>query len=216
MLNEQIKKYNPMDIEDIKVSEAEIAEEAEAQAQLEEDEIREAVIADLGIEDNDANKDLIDKLVERETGHRTKLSKAVGQKIKYRTLAGGKTQAPGGSKKTETVDPAKLVEEKFMQRDLDEMDHSDKVKDQIKKIATMQDISIRKAEQDPYIQHMIAEEVRQKSVHDAAKGGKGHSKSGTIIDVSKPLDVSQFDLSTEEGRKEWAEAKQAKRDAAKQ
>lgn len=205
-----------MDIEDIKVSDEEIQEETEAQKQLEEDEIRESVVADLGIEDNDANKDLIDKLVARETGHRSKLSKAVGQKIKYRALAGGKKPAPGDqSKKTDTVDPAKLVEEKFMQRDLDEMGHSDKVKEQIKKIATMQDISIRKAEQDPYIQHLIAEEVRQKSVNDAAKNGKGNSKTGTVIDVSKPLDVTQFDLSTPEGRAEWEDAKKAKREAAK-
>lgn len=205
-----------MDIEDIKVSDEEIQEETEAQKQLEEDEIREAVVADLGIEDNDENKDLIDKLVARETGHRTKLSKAVGQKIKYREQLGGKKPAPGDkSKKTEQVDPAKLVEEKFMQRDLDEMDHSDKVKDQIKKIAQLNDISIRKAEQDPYIQHMIAEEARQKSVNDAAKNGKKNSKTGTVIDVSKPLDVSQFDLSTPEGRAEWEDAKRAKREAAK-
>lgn len=205
-----------MDIEDIKVSDEEIQEETEAQKQLEEDEIREAVVADLGIEDNDDNKDLIDKLVARETGHRTKLSKAVGQKIKYRDLAGGKKPAPANqSKKTDQVDPAKLVEEKFMQRDLDEMDHSDKVKDQIKRIAQLQDISIRKAEKDPYIQHMIAEEARQNSVNDAAKNGKKNSKTGTVIDVSEPLDVSQFDLSTPEGRAEWEDAKKAKREAAK-
>lgn len=205
-----------MEIEDIKVSDEEIQEETEAQKQLEEDEIRESVVADLGIEDNDENKDLIDKLVARETGHRTKLSKAVGQKIKYRTLASGKPPAPGDkAKKPEQVDPAKLVEEKFMQRDLDEMDHSDKVKDQIKKIAQLNDISIRKAEQDPYIQHMIAEDARQKSVNDAAKNGKKNSKTGTVIDVSKPLDVSQFDLSTPEGRAEWEDAKRAKREAAK-
>ena len=205
-----------MDIEDIKVSDEEIQEEAEAQKQLVEDEIREDVVADLGIEDNDANKALIDKLVERETDHRTKLSKAVGQKIKYREQLGGKKPAPTDkSKKTEQVDPAKLVEEKFMQRDLDDMDHSDKVKEQIKKIAVMNDISIRKAEQDPYIQHLIAEEARQKSVDDAAKGGKKRTVSGVTIDVSKPLDPKDFDLSTPEGRKEWADAKQAKRDALK-
>jgi len=205
-----------MDIEDIKVSDEEIQEETEAQEAIEEGKIREAVVADLGIEDNDDNKDLIDKLVARETSHRTKLSKAVGQKIKYRELAGGKKPAPANqSKKTETVDPVKLVEEKFMQRDLDEMDHSDKVKDQIKRIAQLNDISIRKAEQDPYIQHLIAEEVRQKSVNDAAKNGKKNSKTGTVIDVSKPLDVSQFDLSTPEGRAEWEDAKKAKREAAK-
>jgi hypothetical protein len=205
-----------MDIEDIKVSDEEIQEETEAQAQLEESKIREAVVADLGIEDNDANKGLIDKLVERETDHRTKLSKAVGQKIKYRELAGGKKPVvPDKSKKTEQVDPAKLVEERLMQRDLEDLTHSDKVKEQIKRIATLQDISIRKAEQDPYIQHLIAEEARQKSVDDAAKGGKKRTTSGVTIDVSKPLDVTQFDLSTPEGRAEWEDAKKAKREAAK-
>lgn len=199
-----------MDIEDTKPSAEEIAADAEAQAEIEEGKIRESIVADLGIDDDDTNKDLIDKLVSRETDHRTKLSKAVGQKIKYRD---GIKPPADKSKKADPVDPEKLVEEKFMKRDLDEMDHSDSVKDQIKRIAQLQDISVRKAEQDPYIQHLIAEEARQKSVNDAAKNGKGNSKTGTVIDVSKPLDVSQFDLSTEEGRTEYNEAKKARKEA---
>lgn len=208
-----------MEIDDIKPSEAEIAEEAEAQNEVTEDEIREKLASDLGIEDDEDSKDLLDKLVARETGYRTKLSKAVGQKIKYRELAGGKKPADKTSSKgkveTDPTDIAKTIEEKFMQRDLDDMSYSDKVKDEIKKIATLQNISIRKAEKDSYIQHLIGEEARQKSVDDAAKNGKKNSRTGTTIDVSKPLDVSQFDLSTEEGRAEWEDAKKAKREASK-
>lgn len=218
-LYEQKIKYIPMEIEDIKPSEAEIAEEAEAQDEVTEDEIREKLASDLGIEDDENSKDLLDKLVARETGYRTKLSKAVGQKIKYRELAGGKKPADQKSSKgkveTDPADIAKTIEQKFMQRDLDDLSHSDKVKDEIKAIAERQNISIRKAEQDSYIQHLIAEEARQKTVNDAAKNGKGNSRTGTTIDVSKPLDVSQFNLSTEEGRAEWEDAKKAKREASK-
>lgn len=200
-----------MDIEH-KPSEEEIQADAEAQAETDESTIRADLASNLGIEDDEDNADLLDKLVARDAEHRSKLSKAVAQKIKYRD---GKSKPPADkSKKADPVDAVKLVEEQFMQRDLDEMDHSDTVKDQIKRIAQLQDISIRKAEQDSYIQHLISEEARQKSVNDAAKNGKGNSKSGTVIDVSKPLDASQFDLSTEEGRAEWADAKKAKRDAA--
>lgn len=197
----------------IQVSEEELAEETEAQAAVDEEEIRDKVLSDLGIEDNDDNKELIDKLVTRETEHRTKLSKAIGQKVKFRDQLKGDKKTP--DKKTDQkVDPVeaaqKAVEEKFMQRDLDDMDHSDSIKEQIKRIAQLQDISIRKAEKDPYIKHLIAEDAKAKSVDDAAKNGKRNSSSKTVIDVSKPLDPADFDLSTEEGRAEWQEAKKAR------
>ena len=211
-----------MEIEDIKPSEAEIAEEAEAQAEINDDEIREKIASDLGIEDDDQNKDLIDKLVSREKNFHGKLSKAVGQKIKYRELAGGKKPADPKSpkgKETQVTDPVEAArlatEEMFMKRDLDDLTYSDKIKEEIKKVAKLQNLSIRQAEKDSYIQHLIGEEDRQKKVDDAAKNGKRNSKTGTTIDVSKPLDVSQFDLSTEEGRAEWEEAKKAKREASK-
>lgn len=209
-----------METEDLKPTDEEIQAEAEAQAEINEGEVREKVVADLGIEDNDDNKDLIDKLVARETDHRTKLSKAVGQKIKYRELAGGKKPdtPPDKTDTKEVTDPVEAArlatEEAFLKRDLDEMTHSDEIKEQIKKIAKLQDISVRKAEQDPYIQHLIGEEARQKKVDDAAKNGKGNSKVGVTVDTSKPLDPKDFDLSTEEGRAEWEEAKKARREAA--
>lgn len=209
-----------MEIEDIKPTDEEIQEEAEAQAEVEEDEIREKIATDLGIEDDDQNKDLLDKLVARETDHRTKLSKAVGQKIKYRELAGGKKPAnqkpPKQTDQTDPVEAARqAAREEYDREYLEEKTYSDKVKDEIRKIAKIQNVSVRKAEQDPYIKHLIDEETRQQSVDDAAKNGRKTSKSGTVIDVSKPLDVSQFDLSTEEGRAEWEEAKKAKREAMK-
>jgi quinolinate synthetase A subunit len=56
-----------------------------------EDEVREKVFTDLGIEDNDDNKELNDKLVNRELDQRKVLSKAISQKIKLREqITGGK------------------------------------------------------------------------------------------------------------------------------
>lgn len=204
----------------IEVSDEEIQEETEAQAEVKEDEVRAKVITDLGIEDNDANKDIIEKATKREVAHHTKLSKAIGQKISLREkLNEGKPDdKKTPSKKTDEetqspADAAKLVEEKFMQRDLDEMDHSDKVKDEIKKIAERQDISIRKAEKDPYIQNMIEGETRQKKVDDAAKNGSGKERTGVTVDTSTTLNPADYDMSTEEGRKEWKDAKAAMQDA---
>lgn len=212
-----------MDIEELKVTDAEIAEETAAQAPVEEEKIRSKVVADLGIEDNDSNKGLIDKLVNREVEYHGKLSKAVGQKIKYRELVnGGKPPSQNTSSKpattvTDPVEAARIAaREEYESRDLAQMNYSDRVKDEIKKVATLNNLTVREAEKDSYVQYVIQEEVRQKSIDDAARNGGKRSQSGTVIDVSKPLDVSQFDLSTEEGRAEWAEAKKAKRQALQQ
>lgn len=213
-----------METEDLKPSEEEIQEDEAAQAEVKEDEIREKLATELGIEDSEDNKDLLDKMVAREMTNHGKLAKAIGQKIKFRDLASGK-KPDSGKKPVQTAKPKEsednrtteeIMEEKFMQRDLDEMDHSDSIKDQIKKVAQMNGISVRKAEQDSYIQHLIAEEAKSKAVDNAAKNGKNNSKTGTVVDVSKPLDPADFDLSTEEGRAEWQEAKKARAEARKE
>lgn len=209
-----------MDTEDI--SEAEIAEEQDALTDAKEDEVREKIVADLGITDDDSNKDLIDRLVEREMDQRGKLSKAIGQKIKLREQLTGKPSAVKSSPSKVNMTREEIAEaaaqaarDEYEKRDLATMPHSDKVKDQIKRIAQIQNVSVLTAEKDPYIQSLIETEGRQQRVDDAAKGGKGRTKSGVTVDVSKPLDPSQFNLSTEEGRAEWEEAKKAKREAAK-
>jgi hypothetical protein len=210
-----------MDIED-NISDEEKAADEEAIAEAKEDEIREKVVADLGIEDNDDNKDLIDKVVSREMDHRGKLSKAIGQKIKLRDQVKGKPPVKTSTKPADSKNmtaeeiaetAAKAARDEYEKRDLDTMPHSDKVKEQIKKVAALNNVSVIVAAKDPYIVSLIEGEERQKKVDDAAKNGKGRTKVGVTIDVSKPLDPKDFDLSTEEGRAEWKEAKKAKREA---
>ena len=155
------------------------------------------------------------------------LGTAVRQKIDWRTKANGTTDDKGTDDKKAKSDDKPLTADEirktaeegamatFQKRDLDDMDHSDTIKDEIKSIADRQNISIRKAEQDPYIQHMIGEDTKQREIDEAAENGSNRSKGGIKIDTSKPLDASDFALHTEEGRTEWAEAKEAKRDALK-
>lgn len=202
------------------VSPEEAAAEQEALADAQESELRTTLAEELGLsEDEDGDK--LDKLVAREMKNRKLLSTAVRQKIDWRTKATGdkppvkKVASKDGPLDAEAIrkEAEEATEAKLEQRDLDDMEYSDTVKSEIKKLARLQSMSVRKAAKDPYIQHLIAEEVKTAAVNEAANNGTRKGKSGVKIDVSKPLDVNDFDLSTEEGRKSWADAKEARRQA---
>ena len=209
-----------MENEDTKVSPEEAAAEQEALAEAQEDELRTQLAEELGLsEDDDADK--LDKLVAREMKNRKLLSTAVRQKIDWRTKAtGGKPPAKKDSKETpldaEAVrrEAEAAAEARLEARDLEEMDYSDPIKEQIKKVAKLNGTSVRAAAKDPYIQSLIETESKQKAANEAADNGTRKGKTGIKIDLSKPLDPKNFDLSTEEGRKAWADAKAAKRQAA--
>lgn len=215
-----------MDEENNNLSPEEQKAETDALAEAKVDEIRSGLISDLGLTEED-NKDQLDKLVNREMDHLKSLSTAVRQKIDWRTKANGTTDDKGTDDKKAKSDDKPLTADEirktaeegamatFQKRDLDDMDHSDTIKDEIKAIADRQNISIRKAEKDSYIQHMIGEETKQREIDESADNGSNRSKGGIKIDTSKPLDASDFALHTEEGRAEWAEAKEAKREALK-
>lgn len=203
-------------------------EEQKAEAEIvasevNEEDIRTRIATDLGISE-DENPELFQKLLTREVDSRKALSKAIGQKIQYRNLVNGNGKQTDKTSKTDTKNLSteeieerarQTVIQELEQRDLNEMNHSDSIKEQIKRIAQIQNVSVRQAARDPYIQSLIESETRQAAVDNAAKNGKGTGKTGVVVDTSKPLDPTQYDLSTEEGRAEWAEAKKAYRNAAK-
>lgn len=68
------------------VTKEELEAEHASLAEIKEDEIRESVISEYGFDETVDGK-RIDKLVSKEVDSRKKLSKAIEQKIKYRTLA---------------------------------------------------------------------------------------------------------------------------------
>jgi hypothetical protein len=119
--------------------------------------------------------------------------------------------------KSESFDPETIRKEAeaaaratLEQRDLDEMEYSDSIKDSIKQIAQLKNISVRAAAKDPYIAHLKEQEEATRRMNEAAdNGGKKGVKSS--YDPSTPLNPDDFDFSTEEGRKAWEEAKEARR-----
>jgi len=102
------------------------------------------------------------------------------------------------------------VKQEFEQRDLDELEYSDEVKEQIKRISRLEGTSVRKAAQDPYIKHLVEREEQTRKIAEAAENG-AKKGSAASYDPSKPLNPADFDFSTEEGRKAWEEAKAARR-----
>ena len=208
--------------DETQVSTEEANAEQEVLTEAKEDEVREKLSTELGLSEDD-DSDLLDKLVTKEIGNHKKLSTAVRQKIDWRT------KATNGKPEDKSQKPAKAVpmtpeeisknatdavEKKFQQRDLDEMDHSDSVKEQILRVSKLSNTSIRKAAEDPYIVSLIETETKQAAIDEAADNGSKKGKSGVVIDTSKTLDPKDFDLSTEEGRTDWAEAKKARQSAS--
>ena len=198
------KNNYPMDEKDLTPTPEELTAEQEALSEVQEEEVREKLAGELGIE---ADNPLLDTLVTREIEQRKKLSTAIGQKIKYRTAAQGvkpptevKPKPEDGKTLTAEEITAKVKAE-FEQRDLDEMDHSDDIKAQIKSLAQVRNISVRQAAKDPYIVHLVETDQATRKSDDATitRTPKGQKVS---FDKAKPPKV---DMSTAEGRKTWDE-----------
>lgn len=191
-----------MDEKDLTPTPEEAKLEQEALSEVQEDELREKLAGELGIE---TDNPLLDTLVQREVEQRKLLSTAIGQKIKYRTLAkDGKPPKkdepkPEDSKPLTAAEIEEKVRTQFEERDLGEMEVSDDIKAQIKSLARVKNISVRQAAKDPYIVHLVETEKATQKSDDATitRTPKGQKVS---FDKSKPPKV---DMSTAEGRKTW-------------
>lgn len=188
-----------MDKETEIVSPDEAKAEEEALAEAKEDELREKLSEELGIE---PDSDLLDKLVERELGHKKKLSAAIGQKIDWRKKATSSAPKPKTEDKEAALDVEKQIRAEFEARDLEELDLPDELKEDVKKLAQTLGVSVRKAAQDPYIVYR-KQAIEQERKSDDATISRSASKGQKVrFDTTTPPKV---DMSTEEGRKTWKE-----------
>ena len=184
----------------------ELKAEQEALAGTKEEEIRSKIIEEFGFDEID-DSEKIDKLVEREKKHHETLSKTISQKIKYRELARKPSESkPEEKPKAEPEDLDKKVNEKVLgileQRDLESMDYSDEIKAEIKRVAQITGVSVKKAAQDPYIRAKFIEpyeKERQVDEASVSRTNKSGSSKGNYS-LENPPDV---DMKTEEGRKKW-------------
>ena len=185
------------------------ADELEAEKQqLEEvkvDELRVKLAEELGI-DPEEQGDLLEKAVQREVEHRKKLSNAISQKIGWREKANKpKTTEPKPTaKEIEKVNVRAEVLSLLEEERLNDMDAPEELKEEIKKLANISKISIKKASQDPYIA------FRKKEIEDAAKVEDATiSRKNRGVGIKfDPETIPDFDVSTKEGQKQWKEWKQ--------
>lgn len=223
------KERSPMDDDskhtDVKVdqiSEEEKQSEAEALAEVKEEELKSKIAEDLGLDPED-EPDLVDKLYKRELAQREKLSGAIKQKISWREKASkqtsskpkdtpseGKSQTEGKLLTAEDID--KILDEREAKRDLERLNLPEEIENEVKDLAKVKGISVREAAKLPYIVNAIEEAEKAKRISSASPKRKSRGNYANVdVDPSKPLDPKDFALDTEEGQKAWAAAKAARR-----
>lgn len=193
-------------------------DDKDALSEVKDDELRSKLAEDLGL-DPDDDSDLLDKVFAREKSNREKLSGAIKQKISWRDKAKSSSQksddkSKGGNAKFNEPDIEALVEKKLNERleaqDLKSLDLPDDLKEEVKDLAKTKGISIREAAQLPYIKYRKDEMEREERIKQASPKRSNKGTYTSNIDPSKPLNPADFDLSTEEGRKAWNDAKDAR------
>ena len=198
------KNNNPMDNENKNLTPE---QELEATQALNEEEVRDTIISEYGFnEDDDAER--IDKMVEKEMDNAKKLSSAIGQKIKQREKVkeleiqlGEKKETPPTKTEVKTDDDLdKKLNERFEKKELDNLEYSDELKDEIQKVAKLQNISIKQALRDPYIAFKLEEYGNEQKADEASISRTNNKTGKQKYSFDNPPDP---DMDTPEGRKEW-------------
>lgn len=206
---------------DLGVSNEERTAEEETIKEVPEEDLRTQLAEEFGF-DPDEDAERLDKLVQKELKHRKTISTAVKQKIKIRTelekLTSKKTDTSSGQSQSSNNDAPdyeaildKKLQAALQERDLKTLNLPQELEEEVRDIATRKGISVMEAANSPYIKYQREQIEADQRIQNATPSGKGGSGLPKGFDPSKPLDSSKFDLSTEEGRKQWEAAKQVKR-----
>lgn len=176
-----------------------------------QDEIKAEVIEDLGGEDFDleANADKVERITQRRLRDEEMKTSLHDQKVKAKAKLEekGKVEETVPPVKKEEINIKEQIRETLDEISLSDMDLSDSIKAEIKKISKISGVTVKKALSDPYIQFKLEEEKRNADNSAAAlNSGNNKPKPSKNFDTMKPSD---FDLSTEDGRKGWEEYKKA-------
>ena len=185
------------------ISEEDLTDEENIR-ETEEDEIRGQIIEKYGLDELE-NIDLIDQLVEDDKEYRKKLSTAIKQKRKWREEA--QKKVPPKEEKGEEKSPSdieRIIDERFDQRELEASDLGDELKKEAQVYAKARGIRIKEALGSDYIGFLKEKEEQKKKEEEASTSFKRKSQAGR--NFSK-MSAEDFDVSTEEGQKEFEEYK---------
>lgn len=86
-------------------------------------------------------------------------------------------------------------------RDLESLDLSDELKREVQNYAKLNNVSVKKALSSDYIQFQKEKHEKKERAEEASLGSKGKAPLKKDYSTAKPED---FDLRTDEGRKEFA------------
>ena len=189
-----------------------LEEEQELLKEPEPDAIKQSVIDQFGL-DEDADSELIEKLVADKVESGKRLSTAIKQKRNWRD----KANAPKEQKKEDIPQPQekkpvfdesiidKKVLEKLEERELESLEISDELKQEVKTYAKAAGLTVKQVLKSDYYQFLKQKDEAKQKIDEASIGGKKRgAPSGKDFSSVKPSD---FDLSTKEGRDGWDEYK---------
>lgn len=212
-----LRKLNPMDDVEGKVSQEELDEEKAALVLPKEEDIRAEIISEFGF-DETADAEKIETAVKREMNQRTITSKAIKAKIDHRTTAEGlrkkvppEQKAPVQESKKEekpvlsTPDLYALIGAKVPEEDVEE----------VQKAAKLLGVSIAEALKDDVLKGVLARRLEQRNSANASNTNtsrKGNAKKsdadilkeasdGKIPDAGTPEAQQLFDARRARGRK---------------
>jgi len=94
----------------------------------------------------------------------------------------------------------KLLDAKLEKRELESLDLSDELKKEIQAYAKVQGVSIRKALTSEYVTFLKEKEEKKQRAEDASLGS---NRKGTTKKDYSEMKVTDFDMTTPEGRKEF-------------
>ena len=195
--------------ENLEPSEEELKSEEEALKDASHEEVRAQILERLGVERDEMDSDILDKLVDDKLAEKKNLSTAIRQKINYREKV--KAQIPKEEQEKEDkpqsaeTEVEKLINQKFEQKNLESLDLSDELKKEVQDYAGLKGISIKEAFNSPYIQFRKEEVEKQERIDGASIGSKHRAQTSRDFSEVNPLDI---DTSTPEGKKEYAAYKE--------
>ena len=177
------------------------------------DELRQSVVEKFNLNE-DIDSELIDKLVAETDSQRKTLSKAIKQKRTWREKAEAQTERKPEGKPQPSITPkvddiANAIDQKLDERDLESLELSDEAKKKIKVYAKADNLTIKQVMKSDFFTFVKEKEESAKKVEEASIGGK--RKAPTQRDFSK-ISPNDFDLSTEEGRKDYEEYKKIRKE----
>lgn len=190
----------------------EIKLEEDALKDTPEDEVKSKIIEDLAL-DEEADAELIGKLVSKELKGRKDLSTAIKQKRTWREKAQIEQKEPPKEEKKEGTPPSddldKKLDEVLTKRELNNLDVSDDAKKAVEFVVERDGCSIKKAMEDGVVKYHLQRDEEKKREEEASANASPKGQAATFSEVKTQEDITEW-LKThpqnlEENRKKYRE-----------